>query len=652
MKLHDEAGVSLVELLVAMTILAIVMTGVAATLASSLGTVNESQSATIASGLATSSLEAALTQSFSALEAEVTTPETPASETVNGREFTVTRNVSWVPSSAITGACIGTAAGGDTNVLLVDVQVSWTGARLADIASQQTTVSPPVGRYDPNDGTLAVYVSDASEPSQPVQGVIVTVTGPTGGSPVVTETLTTDADGCAVFDELDPGNYDVSLDKTSYVDIDQRVNPDVVETVSVLAGARASTEFRYAPAEFVDVTVVGVAGGAIPAGGLPLTAVNNLDAWPTADVPSTGTVTAPLWPDSYQFYAGTCPRNDPEGLDDSEPPVAFWDGATRPDYVDTSPGSTSVTIPAGTLAATWDADWPTGVSLTAVAESTDDCAEGVSSIDLGSVESTVDFTNVLPWGSWRIDVYDSGGVLVGSADEVELDPRVGGSVTAVIELDDAACIPKQATVVGTGDEVSARGARTLQLASGTQAGDVIFVVAYGVDSRSYMASSGYVLARVTERNDVPEATVWVKVATASDTAVSLDPDGEHYVAHTFTLRDVDTDRPWNPYRETEWKTNGDGRRYGYFGGLDVNRSGSALVLITAGRDGEGSALASASLDPSLGAAVHETNRGGQLLVTSWVGSVEPPEADSYRVTWNQTVTERHMIQMVYSSECA
>ena len=57
MRNHAEEGVSLIELLVALTILGIVMAGVTATVASSLRVTSESTAVTAASGLATSSME-------------------------------------------------------------------------------------------------------------------------------------------------------------------------------------------------------------------------------------------------------------------------------------------------------------------------------------------------------------------------------------------------------------------------------------------------------------------------------------------------------------------------------------------------------------------------------------------------------------------
>ena len=147
MRNRAEEGVSLIELLVALTILGIVMAGVTATVASSLRVTSESTAVTAASGLATSSMEEALAQEFAALEDEVGTPVGPQTQVVNNRTFTVTREVSWVSSADTTGACVGVAGAGDANVLLVDISVDWAGARNSDIVSQQTTVSPPVGLY-------------------------------------------------------------------------------------------------------------------------------------------------------------------------------------------------------------------------------------------------------------------------------------------------------------------------------------------------------------------------------------------------------------------------------------------------------------------------------------------------------------------------
>ena len=67
--------------------------------------------------------------------------------------------------------------------------------------------------------------------------MIVTIDGPQGEATQTTTTLVTDAEGCAVFQNIDVGDYEVSVDKAGHVDIFQRTAPDVVETLPALEQA-------------------------------------------------------------------------------------------------------------------------------------------------------------------------------------------------------------------------------------------------------------------------------------------------------------------------------------------------------------------------------------------------------------------------------
>lgn len=653
MRNRGEEGVSLVEVLVALTILGIVMAGVTATVASSLRVTSESTAVTAASGLATSSMEEALAQDFATLEDEVGTPVGAQVEQVSGRDYTVTRSVRWVSSDDTTGPCVGVAAAGDANVLLVDIEVDWAGARAADIVSQQTTVSPPVGLYDPNEGSLAIYVSDAQEPSQPVSGVQVQIDGPSG-----VFTTTTNADGCAVFQELDAGDYDVSVDSLGFIDIDQRVAPNVTETIGVGPGDRQTFEFRYAAAETIDVAVQAIDGGTYPDEALPLYAINTLDAWRMASVSSAAAERVTLWPDQYQFFVGGCDAADPEGLRDG---TAIWTGASRQPVpsaqTDGVPGNATATIQAASIEVQWDAAWPSGVSLDAVAVSLDECNDAADTeIDLGTVTTGSPARFVLPFGSWRIDVFN-GSDAIADSPVVPLSPTDTTFQPAVLDyegnLGGESCeVPFYR---GSGGSVSGQGNNfSLSLPGGIQSGDVIFVVAWGDSSQDWMNSSGYGIVRITELDR--SVTVWARAATGGESTVSLSTGAGNrfYAAHAFVIADLDTGNVRQARTEFERKTDSDGTSYGPFGAsgqLNVEKEDSVHLIISAGVDFDNSTT-SVSIDPGAFSPLRDTRLGNAVYLQTWGLRVDPPSTAGYTVTWNSVVEERHRIELVYDPECS
>lgn len=652
MRNRAEEGVSLIELLVALTVLGIVMAGVTATVASSLRVTSESTAVTAASGLATSSIEEALAQEFADLEDEVTTPQGPQTEVINNRTFTVTRQVTWVSSADTTGACVGVAGAGDANVLLVDVSVDWAGARNSDIVSQQTTVSPPVGLYDPNEGSMAIYVSDAQEPSQPVSGVTVTIDGPSG-----IQTATTGTDGCAVFQELLPGDYDVDVEKPGHIDIDQRVAPNVTRTIGVGPGERVPFEFRYSPQEFIDVSVTSAAQ--FPAEALTVTAINTRDAWPVATVSSSSPTQVPLWPDQYQFFVGQCDAADPEGLRDGSP---IWPtSATRPPAVQTSAvaGAATAPIPAGTVEIQWDAAWPVGLNLNAVAVSDDQCpSSDAGRIDLGTVTSGTVEQFTLPFGNWRIDVDGPGAapaqspLFVLAPGDTSANPAVvpytgpPGSVCQVPSL--RGTFAEQPSATGNDDQWSL----TLPTVAPD---DVIFVVAFGTNSRNWLQSSGYRVARITELN--PEMTVWAKVAAGGETTVQFDAGSNRpYVTQAFVMQGLDTSLSniGNPRSELERKTDSRGGSYGPYGGLNVQEDDSLFLLFSAAEDNGG--LLGQTISPSGLSEIHMDIRTNDLMVGVYGSTENPSTTGDYQATYDLSfgsgAEQRHMVMLVYDPECS
>lgn len=654
----QEAGVTLVELLVAMTVLAIVFAGTTAGMITSLDVNTEGRAASVATGLATASIEDALASDFADLEDEVSTPVPDDVQTVDGLRYTVTRDVSWVPSSGVTGPCIGTSPS-DQDVLLVDVQVDWIGRNAPAPISQQTTVSPPAGLYDPNASTIAVFVSDAETPPTPSPGVRVTITGPIGAGMTTTLTETTDADGCAVFEGVDAGDYDVSVAAPDHVDIFQRTAPDVVERLGVGRGSRVSYEFRYAPEGHLRIAVRGREGGQVPPAGLPGFVSRGDGPHPVGTVAAGGGATdVTLWPDLYEAWVGACTPADPEGRDDDD--VAVWPAGDRgaPTATGQAPGTATATVTAGTMQVTWGVGWVPGTPYDLVAVSTDDCPDGDElQVPLGRVAAGEPARFVLPWGTWDVVARTVDGAEAGSAATVgTLDPTGSGPTTVLLERDLIACAATP-TLRGTGDSIAADRDRdgwvVVDAAPGTRPGDTVVLVLVGVDAADWPWLGGWDRLPTDTVNGATDVELAVMTREAplgrfgNRVLLRLSPAerNQPFLVHTFTLADVGSLRGANGQ-----VASGEGREVSV-GPTTIARPNSLALLVAAAYDGRNGLRRIRSLSPSV-PEVLETGLSNRHLVTSHAALVGPAQTPSVDVTWNQRSEERFAAMLTFDPACA
>lgn len=650
----DETGVSLIELLVALTVLAIVFAGTTAGMISSLQLTNDSRAATVASGLATASIEEALARDFADLEDEVTTPVADDVQTIDDQQYTISRQVSWVSSSSVTGECTGTASAGDSNVLLIDVTVDWASRTDPAPISQETTVSPPVGLYDPNNGTMAIYVSDAREPSQPVPGVQVTIDGPLGGSSASTDVLTTDEDGCAVFQNIEAGEYDVSIDKANHIDVFQRTAPDVVERVGVGTGSRVTYEFRYAPAGHLEIDVVGREGGQIPAGGFEGFVASTGDTHSIGRFTDDEPTSVALWPDAYQSWVGSCSAADPEGLDDDD--NAVWpDGdrgpATR--TAATSPGE-PVTVTAGSLEITWDASWTAGEEWELAAISQDSCDDTADPrIELGQLEAGVERTFVLPWGTWDVVALDEDGDEVGKAASVgTLDPADPGRVSVVLERDRDLCVIDTPYYRG-GDDVADSsdndGIVSLDPPRRMRSGEVVFVATLGNQAGRWLDHDDRFTRVYRERNGATdtELALWshrVGPDFQSDPIeLRLENRRAHYSAHSFAVGNIGAVRDFAGVTERDR-----GRRV-RIPRVDIEHDASVVLVVGGTFDARN--VRRVNVRPGLGQPIAEAGHRGHNLLSTHAVFDDPPRTRRYRLDWIKDSEERLAFTISYDSTC-
>jgi type II secretory pathway pseudopilin PulG len=394
--IRGEEGLTIIELMVALTVFALVMTAVASILGTSLITTANNRNRSVAANLAAQEMEIVRATEFTQLPVGQVT----STQIVDGVLFTTTRESEWISQDAESGACDG-QSGDALAFLRVDVTVTWPIMSGVLPVNSKTVITPPVGAYDPNSGHLAVSVFDRD--AQPQASVPVTITGP------VTQSQSTTTDGCAFFAYLPVGTYDVELSSPGFVDGQGNANPTQTTTVSV--GTTVRVEFDYDLASTLSLTLQAPGGGS-PPNGLPVT-IRNTKLLPgeTKVIPGVpgNTRTVPnLFPysDGYQVWAGSCADADPEGLRSDG--SSFYPGASRDPAISVQPGLTSngtVTLQKTTVIVLDKNGVPVvGATVTILHNPDNLCASGEAFTFPVVTNGAGQTTAALPFGTWLFRV--------------------------------------------------------------------------------------------------------------------------------------------------------------------------------------------------------------------------------------------------------
>lgn len=172
-RLADEAGISLVEMMVALLIFTVAAFALLGGLIASAQSVLDQQLRADATRVATQQLEAARTVDFDALDIETVT-ETVT--TGNGRDMNVERTVEWID------ALDPADAAGNDDVKLVTVVVSWSDRGRDREVTYTTAIAPPDPEVVGGQALLASVTPGAVEVDD-------------AGAPLATVTLAATPDG-------------------------------------------------------------------------------------------------------------------------------------------------------------------------------------------------------------------------------------------------------------------------------------------------------------------------------------------------------------------------------------------------------------------------------------------------------------------------
>lgn len=247
-----DAGLSLVEVIVALLVFTVITTGSIIAVGTVLSMTSDNRSRVVAANLASQAIDKARGAADVFLVTNAST-----TQQLNGTTFTVKRTASWVTTGGVDSQCAtpGQSGNGSLFYKRVNVSVTWTGQRTSTTPVRADTILAPVSKInDPSTGTILISVLDQTGAGS--AGVVVTIataslTGNTASALSADSSPDpTDTDGCSFATKVQPGTYTVTLsraDGTPYRDRDQAADP--VQTVVVSAGDTASALFSYAAAD-------------------------------------------------------------------------------------------------------------------------------------------------------------------------------------------------------------------------------------------------------------------------------------------------------------------------------------------------------------------------------------------------------------------
>ncbi len=435
-----DSGLTIVELLVAMMIFALVALSLAYTLQMALMSTRDDRNRVQAANLAARELEivrndfGATTTGPSTLGAAsvVTNPHPLPGGTagqplrVDSVDYTVVRTVQWLPAGTGQSPCDGGSAVNYPSIG-VNVKVSWANMHGTAPIENNTILTPPKGTLNTSMAFVAAKVLGSS--GSGLAGVPVTLAGP-GGSQVVTSA----ADGCAVFPLTTMGTYTATIGTTGYVTFDGQ--PGATRSgISVTSGTLQQVNFSYDRAATFTATLASDGVHALPSPLPGLTYFNQglVPLGTKAVTPGAlSTTIGSLWPfsDGYAVWAGTCKQSDPTTTGQSRPvPQVIAPGSSATVTLPLAPLRLDVTTVAGAPLA--------GYRVVATPADPTGCATPETSMTLGTSPATGEVLTSLPGGVWNLQVLDPGGAVKnldnGTATEPTV-PLVAGSAETTMTL--------------------------------------------------------------------------------------------------------------------------------------------------------------------------------------------------------------------------
>lgn len=404
-------GFTIVEVLVAITILIGALLGAALLFENAIVVSGNTRNRVVATNLATEAMEqvrglAADPTKFSSIP-QGQTVFAGAAQKVNGIQYTVTQNVQFVGQNSTQSSC-DSPGSNSGQIMQVQELVTWPAMNGTKTVKEVTLLAPPVGVYSASTGSIAAKVSDSTGAAS--QNISVQVVGP------VTQTQQTTTEGCAFFAFLPVGTYTVTVIEGTGVGDQEVLAPS--QTASVSVGQTASLPFSYDTAGTITVSGWSPATPP-PATNIPISVVNSgLQPYSQYSFPAGTTSLTPLYPyaSGYTVFAGNCTDNNPLGKDTNR--TLFYPSAA-PVPISLAPGGTaSTTVSLYTLSlnaqnsaavavagGTATASETTGLPVPYSAVCTSGTATGTApTLGLVTTDAAGNSVTALPLGHWTVTV--------------------------------------------------------------------------------------------------------------------------------------------------------------------------------------------------------------------------------------------------------
>ena len=289
----SDAGFSLVEVMTALVVFALVSAGALTLVLRAAETIRGNQDRVLAAAIAASELDRVREVGTSSIELGRTT----RTEVTESGDFEVTTDATWVTLGLQVDPCdVGDGVDLEQSYLRVHVEVA--GGDIDVPQTSDTLLYPEDVARDDGVGTMTVQVSDSA--GAPLAGVAVSGSDGAGNS----FSQSTGVEGCIFVPDLLAGNnWQVAITKSGF-----RTEEPGAEIVSgVAVNALANTDLAFTIDQPGSFTVTaGSADYPLPDG----TAFTyQRESTVTVAPPETTfpAVVDDLWPDQYTAWLGTCP---------------------------------------------------------------------------------------------------------------------------------------------------------------------------------------------------------------------------------------------------------------------------------------------------------------------------------------------------------
>lgn len=303
-----DRGVSIIEVMVAMTVFALIAMGVAAGIVSTMYLTQDNRSREAALNLASQEIdEARSTKDVFTLDDET------SSQNVGGEDYAITRTTNWINSDGSDQTC-----GAGTGVLAykrIAITVSWTSGTSPQKKTVvlDTLVAPSSSVSSATSSSIVVGVQTST--GGPNEGVKVTITpvgngGGNGAGTLNAQPALTDGNGCTYALGVKPGNYTVTVSKAGNIDPSGNTAPSKPVTTS--AGGTGNQTFLY---DQPTVITSKYASNAPSGAKLPTAMTTTFTHGLVSTVSSTSSTSLFPYSDGWSAVAGTetakCTNVDP-----------------------------------------------------------------------------------------------------------------------------------------------------------------------------------------------------------------------------------------------------------------------------------------------------------------------------------------------------